>query len=404
MKLLSSTPFWPVRDGLPATFPPLDRDLSCDVAVIGAGISGALAAWHLASAGLDTVVLDRREAAHGSTAGSTGLLQYEIDEPLHRLAARHGPAVARAAYHACRDAIDRLGQLVRDLRLDCGFARHPSLFLARHRAHVTRVRREFEARRAAGFDVTWWSRSHLARESSLPHPAGILSADGAQVDAYRLTHGLLRAAAGRGARIHDRTTVTRRRPRARDVLLSTDRGPVVRARHLVVAAGYEAGAFLPAPVTALHSTFAIVSEPLPALPGWPARDALIWESSTPYTYLRTTADHRVMIGGYDEPFRDPAARDALLPAKSAALLRRFRQLFPAIPFETAGAWAGTFAHTTDGLPFIGAHPAVPRAWFALGYGGNGITFSLLAAEIIRDLILGRPSPLAAIFRFDRPRA
>ena len=76
MDLLSSRPFWPLRDGLPATFPPLERDASCDVAVIGAGISGALMAWTLAQAGIDVVVLDRREAAHGSTAGNTGLILY----------------------------------------------------------------------------------------------------------------------------------------------------------------------------------------------------------------------------------------------------------------------------------------------------------------------------------------
>src|SRR4051812_22800693 len=121
MDLLSPHPFWPIQDGLPATFPALDTDVDCDVAVIGAGITGALVAWHLVRAGLDTVVLDRREAAHGSTAGSTNLLQYELDEPLHRLAARFGPEFAQRAYRRCRDAIGGLGAVVRELRIDCDF-------------------------------------------------------------------------------------------------------------------------------------------------------------------------------------------------------------------------------------------------------------------------------------------
>src|ERR1700685_1671030 len=91
MNLLSPTPFWPIRDGLLSNYPRLEGHVSCDVAILGAGGSGALAAVRLAESGLDTVVVDRRDVAHGSTAGSTSLLQYEIDEPLHRLPRRVGP-------------------------------------------------------------------------------------------------------------------------------------------------------------------------------------------------------------------------------------------------------------------------------------------------------------------------
>ncbi len=401
MDLLSSTPFWPIQDGLPASYPALAGDAACEVAVLGAGISGALAAWHLAEAGVDTIVLDRRDVAHGSTAGSTSLLQYEIYEPLHRLARRFGPERAARCYHRCRDAIDAIGRIVGRRGLDCAFERKQSLFLASHRGHLGRLEREFAARRAAGFAVEWWSRGRLRAESSLPHPAGILSRDGGQLDSYRFTHGLLAAAERRGARIHDRTAVTRTQFRARGVELRTAGGARVRARHLVIATGYEAESFLPTPHTSLQSTFALVSEPLAGFPGWPARRCLIWETADPYVYLRTTPDDRVLLGGYDEPFRDPRARDRLLPAKTAALVRRFRQLFPGIPLPVAYAWAGTFARTDDGLPFIGRHPGVPHAWFALGFGGNGITYSLLAAEYIRDQVLGRPNADAELFGFGR---
>lgn len=108
-----------------------------------------------------------------------------------------------------------------------------------------------------------------------------------------------------------------------------------------------------------------------------------------------------MIGGYDEPFRDPRERDRLLPAKAGALHRRFRQLFPRIPLEVATAWAGTFGITSDGLPYIGQHPEVPHTWFALGFGGNGTTFSLIAAEMVRAGILGERDPDAELFGFGR---
>lgn len=401
MDLLSSRPFWPIRDGIPATYAPLDRDVRCDVVIIGAGITGAMAAWELGAAGIETVVLDRRAAAQGSTAGSTSLLQYEIDEPLHRLIKSLGPERAIGSYRRCHDALKLIEDLVRDLGIDCGFVRKRSLLLASQRSHLTRLRREFEARSDAGFEVEWWTRKQLAKSTTLPQPAAILSQDAAQVDVYRLTHGLLNAAHQKGVRIYERTSVKRTRYHARGVELKTARGFTVRARWLVVAAGYEAGAFLPGNVTALHSTYAIVSHPVPHFSGWPEDRCLIWETARPYVYLRTTQDNRIIMGGYDEPFRDPAERDRLLNAKAKALQRRFRQLFPRIPFELAEAWAGTFADTPHGLPCIGRHAEVPHTWFALGYGGNGITYSMLAAELIRDQILGRPNPDETLFGFDR---
>jgi glycine/D-amino acid oxidase-like deaminating enzyme len=401
MNLLSPTPFWPIRDGLLSNYPRLEGRVSCDVAILGAGVSGALAAVHLAESGLDTVVVDRRDVAHGSTAGSTSLLQYEIDEPLHRLAQRYGRDHAVRSYRRCRDAIDAIEHLVVRLHLHCGFERKRSLLLASGIAHVPRLQREFICRRDAGFAVAWWSREQLASKSSLPHPAAILSRDGGQIDAYRFTHGLLAAAQRAGARIFDRTEVNRTRFTAHGVELQIAGGARVRARHLVAATGYEADALLPEKITSLQSTYAIVSEPISEFRGWPADQCLIWETADPYVYLRTTEDRRVILGGYDEAFKNPIERDRLLGAKTAALKRRFRQLFPDIAMEVAYSWAGTFGKTIDGLPYIGRHPKVPHTWFALGYGGNGITFSLIAAESIREQILGRPSSDSALFGFER---
>jgi glycine/D-amino acid oxidase-like deaminating enzyme len=390
-----------MRDGLPAAFPPLTRNASCEVAIIGGGISGSMIAQALTEAGFDTLVLDRREVAHGSTAGNTGLLLYELDQPLHRLARTFGRERATRVFRRCCEAIARLERIVRASRLDCGFERKPSLHLAATRAHVARLRREYEALQEGGFEVEWWPRARIAAESTLPHPAAILTRQAAQLDAYRLTYGLLLAAQHAGARVHDRTAVARWTFRRNGVDLFTSRGARVRARWLVVATGYESEKFLPARVGVLHSTFVLASEPIADFAGWPGDRCLMWDTGDPYLYLRTTADGRAMIGGYDEPFRDPRARDRLLGAKVAALQRRFRQFFPKIPLEVATAWAGTFGTSADGLPFIGSHARVPHTLFALGFGGNGTTFSIIAAEIIRATLEGRVDPDAALFGFER---
>lgn len=401
MDLTSGCPFWPIKNGLIANYPPLAENISCDVVVIGGGITGALVAYHLADAGVDVVVLDKRDMGTGSTAGSTGLLQYEVDTPLYKLIDLVGEDHAVRSYRLCRDSLKKIKRLTRRIGDPCGFEKQESLYLASTRRDVGGLRKEFEAREKHGFDVEWWNRRHLAAESSLPQAAAIRSRDAAQIDTYRFTQFLLIAAQKKGARLYDRTRVTSRVMKLRGVELMTERGSRVRARKQVLATGYEAQEYLPEKVTEMASTYALVSEPLEEFAGWPG-GRLIWETARPYFYLRTTVDGRAIIGGYDEPFRDPKARDALLPVKTAALTRRFRQLFPKIAsFECAYAWTGTFGGTKDGLPYIGEHAERPHTYFALGYGGNGITYSVIAAEIIRDLYLGAENRDAEIFRFGR---
>jgi glycine/D-amino acid oxidase-like deaminating enzyme len=383
-----------------ATYPPLVGDIACDVAIIGGGITGAAIAHELTLAGSAVVVLDRRDIGSGSTAGSTSLLQYEIDVSLTDLALRMGERRAVRTYRLCEETIGRIGELAQATPWECGFHARESLYGASRPQHVSVLRTEYELRRRHGFDVRFWDRARLEEESSLPFHAAIVSRPSAQIDAHCFTHGLLRRARRQGALVFDRTTVTRWLPRGRGVELHTDRGARVRARRVVIAAGYEADAWLRQHVTKLQTTFVVISEPVAGFPGWPGR-RLVWETARPYFYARTTADKRVLFGGEDEPFTNSRRRAEALPGKTRALLRRFRRYFPDIAIEPAYAWAGTFAETKDGLPFIGPLPEFPRTLFALGYGGNGITFSFVAAGIIRDLCLGRKNADAELFRFGR---
>src|SRR5687768_5661766 len=142
MNLTSSHPFWSVQNGLPASYPSLQRDVACDAVVIGGGITGALVAVHLVEAGVKTLVLDKRDIGTGSTSGSTGLLQYEIDVPLRELIKKVGPAAAIRSYGLCRAAIGQLEKLAARLKIDCGFERKPSLFLARHQREIPELREE----------------------------------------------------------------------------------------------------------------------------------------------------------------------------------------------------------------------------------------------------------------------
>ncbi len=115
MDLKSGYPFWAVKNGLMAAFPPLQTDIKCDVAVIGGGITGALIADELTSHHFDVVVIEQRDVGWGSTAASTALLQYEIDTHLVDLTKRYGEEAAVLAYQGCATAITELHDLAAEV-------------------------------------------------------------------------------------------------------------------------------------------------------------------------------------------------------------------------------------------------------------------------------------------------
>ena len=65
------------------------------------------------------------------------------------------------------------------------------------------------------------------------------------------------------------------------------------------------------------------------------------------------------------------------------------------------SWGGTFGETKDGLPYIGEHPDFPSAYFVLGFGGNGITFSVIGMEMVSKFLQKQPHELSEYFKFRR---
>lgn len=402
MDLKSGYPYWTVKNGLLASFPPLARDARCDVVVVGAGITGALIADSLCAAGLEVIVLDKRDAGWGSTAASTALLQYEIDTGLLELARRYGEANSVAVYKACEQTIGDIEPIARRVP-GAGFRRVESLYYASWPWHADRVRAEGAMRLRHGFALDVLDRGELAERFGISASAALLTHVAAQVDPYRTALGVLRELSKQGCGVFDRTEVLRWETARGGLRVHTDRESTVHCKHLVLAAGYEAGAFLRRRVARNHSTYALVTEPIDHAPAWTNR-TVVWESRRPYLYLRSVGEGRLLIGGEDDLVDLPAKRDRMVPRKSRRLIAKLRKLLARKDIEEGFAWAGTFAETDDGLPFFGPHPEHgSRVHFAMAYGGNGIVYSMIGADLIRRRIQRQKHPLMRFLSFDRLR-
>jgi glycine/D-amino acid oxidase-like deaminating enzyme len=400
----SSQPYWLMRGGIGDARGARDIEPEQDVVIIGAGITGALVADALIATGRRILVIDAYEPALGSTAASTALLQYEIDTHLVDLAKSLGPELATLAYRAGVNSFALLERRFPELLATANYERRESLYLASNAAAMSALRAERAARAAIGIACEWLEGSELTRRFGCHRPAALLSGLGAQIDPVRFTRGLLAACERHGVEIRTRQRVESIVEEGGGLRLTFESGATLQARDVVVCAGYESLRFLPEGFADVNNTFALVTEPLP--PGaHVAAQPLIWESARPYIYMRGTPDGRLVVGGADVPFKSAAARDLLLPRQLRRIAASYRDLFDAELPPVAYAWAGSFAETRDGLPYIGAVPGLsPHLQFALCFGGNGITYSVHAGEMIRAGLEGRAHALDTIFGFARAAA
>jgi glycine/D-amino acid oxidase-like deaminating enzyme len=378
---------------------PLTRDLAADVLIVGAGISGAMVADALSDAGLSVVIVDRRDLVTGSSAASTALLQYEIDTPLCQLIKQIGQEHAQRIWRRSRVSLDALRARVRHLEIDADCIERDSLYLQGDALDADGLRSEAQARRAAGLETNFLSPAEVKERYGIARRAAILSYDNMTADPRRLTAGFLRAAVARGVRIYAPAEVMDVRPSNRGVQVSTRGGPVIRARHLVFATGYELPKGVPRKGHMIASTWALATRPQPQKI-WDS-GCTIWEAADPYLYLRAGPDGRVICGGEDEEFSDEATRDAMLDDKIARIEAKLARLLPGIDPRAAYRWCGSFGGSKTGTPTIGPVPRMSNCYAVLGYGGNGITFSMIAAQILRGHITGDRDADADLFSFTR---
>lgn len=401
MDLKSNEPFWLIKNGLMSSYPSLKTDENCDVLIIGAGITGSLLAHQMVADGYRTILIDRREICNGSTSATTSMLQYEIDVPLHKLKKLIGRKGAEMAYRACSDSIDRLEKISKQIKSKAGFTKKESLYFAAFKKDVAWLEEELAARKSAGFRVKWLSAAEVKKKYGIENTfGGILSEQGASVDAFHLAHEILAFNQKKGLKIFDKTELKSARSVKNRVLAETTSGKIIRAKKIIYCNGYESTELIKEYFVKLKSTFAMVSE-IDKKNIAKLSKTLAWNTADPYLYMRTTDDGRLLVGGADEDFKNPEKRDKLIPSKNKALTSQLKKILPKYQFYTDFAWAGTFGETKDGLPYIGEHKDFPNSYFVLGFGGNGITFSVAGMELASLFMAGKIHPLEEFFRFGR---
>jgi glycine/D-amino acid oxidase-like deaminating enzyme len=374
------------------------EDVKCDALIVGGGITGSLIAERLTRQGLDVIVIDRELPGRGSTAASTSMLLWEIDRSLAQLTDIYGFERASRAYQASLQAVAGLKSLVHQLGISCELRDKPSLYLAAGDT-AKELLAEHRLRERAGLPGEFLDHGMLLDVFEIARAGALVSPGAADADPSQLARGMLKIAVARGALVFEAEAVGFDAA-ARSVGIQLQNGRQIEARSAILATGYVMPAMIHSTIQTVSSSWAIATKPQPQNL-WKG-GALIWEDSKDYLYARTTSTGRIIIGGEDsDEVTEPEARDRLIPQKARVLAQKLAALWPAANLDIEYRWSGTFDTTSDGLPLIGPVPGKKGIFAAYGYGGNGITFSFLAAQLIGDLIAGSSSQHLHDFALDR---
>jgi glycine/D-amino acid oxidase-like deaminating enzyme len=352
-----------------------------DVVVVGGGFTGLSAAYNLALAGVDVVVLEAGDVLSQASGRNGGHCNTGVSQNFASLVESLGLEQASIYYHAYTEAVDYVQSIVRDEAIDCDFIRTGKLKLASKAKHFPSLVKTYELlKRTVDSNVELIDASHIRDEvGSDAFHGGLLQKGGGQMHMGKFGIGLAQAAAEKGAAIYPQTPVYR---------VSTSRGDIDAGRVLLATGTSDKGPFswFQRRIVPVGS-FIIATEPLA-----PAKlQAALINNRTYVTslnignYFRTTADNRLIFGGRARF----AISNPTSDARSGGVLRTgLGELFPSLANANIDyCWGGLVDMTADRLPRAGEHEGL---FYSMGYSGHGTQMSVYMGKVMAALVTGKP--------------
>lgn len=382
-------------------YPPLRGEHQRDVVIIGAGLTGVATAYACAVAGLKPLVLDAGRIGSGITGRTAGLLLPEPGPAFRDVQQAHGLRTARTIFDSWRRASLEAAALLRRLSVQCALEPLDSATVG---GDEKTLRREFDAREAAGLPVRWLTNRQVRPSLQLDAAAAMRTGDAFGIDPYRACLGLSVAARKRGAKFAEQTAVKKVTFGRHGVEVIGD-DLVVTATTAIVTTGTATAEFKPLRRHfARRERYLVATEPVPAgirkqvMP----RAVTLGDMHEPRHRLRWTADNRLLVTGADQNETPPRNRPGILVQRTGQLMYELLTMYPAISgLRPEFGWELSYGQTADGLMYIGPHRNYPHHLFALGGSGDSVTGAFLAAKMLARAASGSPAKGDEVFGWTR---
>lgn len=409
MEYVTGDRFWTKTKDINRQYSYLDKNVKCDVLIVGAGISGALTAYEFSKYSKDIMVVDKNLVGYKSTSISTAILQYEIDKDFIGLKNLHNEEWATKSFKLCEEAVHGIRKIVNELEEDCEFNYRDCFYYTNKSSDIKNLKKEFDIRKEYGFDVSYIDEKDAMDKFSFPVKGGIYTKNASgEINPYKFTRALIKSVEDKGARIYENTNIVEYKYVDDGLIAVTQNGFKIECNKVVICSGYLGRTFFDKEISELSRTFTLVTEPVNQFDGWYNR-CIIRDTEDPYIYFRTTQDNRILVGGEDVDIKGERSKAAnlrhnkmLSQDKYNKLETILKSMFPYIEdIKIDCQFSGVFAETYDGLPYIGEHSDFKNFYFNLGYGSNGILYASLGAKMLAKLYYEKEDKNLDLFSFER---
>lgn len=377
-------------------------DIQAPLVIIGGGLSGVMTAYAAAVAGIKVVLLEAAALGQGGSGHGPGVLAGEASTSFLDMQKAAGRRIARAQFDHVRRAVLDLAATVRRLKIK-EFESLDAVRIVPPGLPVAQLRKEIDARRDAGLDATWLKPAAARKATSVDTDAAGRLTSWAACDPFRLVLGFAAAAKARGARLYEKTEVTKVTFDRVEATVVTAHGRITTPQ--VVHCTGEPTGLVKALERHLHreTRSLVLTEPLPA----PVRTSIgpprsiVCDNEAPPHVIRWTPDHRVLVCGADGGRPKPAQAARHQVQRTGQLMYELSRLYPEISgVMPAFGWSMPVAHSADGGLYVGPHRNFPHQLFAFGTAHDPAR-AFLASRILLRHVQGAATAEDDHFAFAR---
>jgi glycine/D-amino acid oxidase-like deaminating enzyme/nitrite reductase/ring-hydroxylating ferredoxin subunit len=375
-------------DSAPASdYPKLTKDLTVDVAVIGAGMVGVTAALFLKEHGATVALIEGGRVSGGVTANTTAKVSSAHGMHYDAVRSSFGTDGASAYAEANQAALERIAKYVDDLGIDCDWRRKPAFVYSVDPEQRGKLDKELEAATGAGLPV-----SLVTEAAELPFAidAALRYENQAEFHPVKYLRHLAREIPGGGSHVFERTRVVSAKD-GHPATVTTRDGATVTAANVIVATHF--------PFLDRGLYFARMHAERSYAIGMFVDDhqveGMYLSTESPSHTIRSIPTERgemLMVGGESHKVgqSDEASRYAAVEAWA-------REHWTVR--EVAYRWSTQDAMPVDGVPYVGKlNPGAKSLWVGTGFLKWGLTNGTAAARILSDRIVGKePPPYAGLF-------